>query len=105
MRLIDADAFYEQHGNYYAEQGPEDGFIGTVGDLISRQPTIEPEVRHGRWIERKAEFGVGILYECSVCHQMCEHYTHIHYKPSPYCMHCGARMDGGANDNAPDQTT
>ncbi|MBQ5339550.1 MAG: DUF551 domain-containing protein [Oscillospiraceae bacterium] len=51
MRLIDADAFSEQYGNYYAEEGPEEGFIGTVGELIAKQPTIESEpVRHGRWI-------------------------------------------------------
>lgn len=45
MRPIDADAFSEQYGSYYAEEGPEEGFIGTVGDLIAKQPTIEPEVR------------------------------------------------------------
>ena len=50
MRLIDADAFTEQYGNYYAEEGPEEEFIGTVGELIAKQPTLEPEVRHGRWI-------------------------------------------------------
>ena len=51
VRLIDANAFSEQYGNYYAEQEPEDGFIGTVGELIDKQPTIESEpVRHGRWI-------------------------------------------------------
>lgn len=43
-RLIDADAFSEQYGNYYAEQGTAEGFIGTVGDLISKQPTIEADI-------------------------------------------------------------
>lgn len=41
MRLIDADVFSDQYGSYYAEEGPADGFIGTVGDLIAKQPTIE----------------------------------------------------------------
>lgn len=43
-RLIDADAFSEQYGNYYAEQGPAEGFIGTVGELIAKQPTIEADI-------------------------------------------------------------
>ncbi len=43
-RLIDADAFSEQYGNYYAEEGPAEGFIGTVGDLIAQQPTIEADI-------------------------------------------------------------
>ena len=110
MRLIDAVAFSEQCGNYYAEQGPVDGFIGTVGDLISRQPTIEPEVRHGEWHE--------CWYTDTVCASICtncgkaatqarhivgqELMTNVRY---PLCPNCGARMDGGANDNAPDQTT
>ena len=41
MRPIDADAFNEKYGNYYAEEGPEEGFIGTVGQLIDNAPTIE----------------------------------------------------------------
>jgi hypothetical protein len=43
-RLIDADAFSEQCGNYYAEEGPEEGFIGTVGELIAKQPTVESDI-------------------------------------------------------------
>ena len=43
-RLIDADAFSEQYGNYYAEEGPAEGFIGTVGELIAKQPTIEADI-------------------------------------------------------------
>ena len=42
--LIDRDAFAEKYGNYYAEEGPEYGFIGTVGDLIAKQPVVN------RWI-------------------------------------------------------
>ena len=44
MRPIDANAFSEQYGNYYAEEGPEEGFIGTVGELIAQQPTIEADI-------------------------------------------------------------
>lgn len=43
-RLIDADAFTEKCGNYYTEEGPAEGFIGTVGELIAKQPTIEADI-------------------------------------------------------------
>ena len=43
-RLIDADAFTEKYGNYYAEEGTAEGFIGTVGELIAKQPTIEADI-------------------------------------------------------------
>ncbi len=86
VRLIDANAFSEQYGNYYAEQGPEEGFIGTVGDLISKQPTIEAEpVRHGR-CDDSAD---GITPYCTVCGR-----THGCFNRTPdFCPHCGARMD------------
>ena len=43
MRLIDADALIEKCGEWYVEQGPEDGFIGTIKQLIDTQPTIQSE--------------------------------------------------------------
>lgn len=95
MRLIDADAFSDQFGNYYAEQGTAEGFIGTVGELIAEQPTIEAEpVRHGEWNES--------WYTETVCASICtncgkattqarakEDMTNVSY---PLCPNCGARM-------------
>lgn len=49
MRPIDADAFNEKYGNYYAEEEPEEGFIGTVGQLIDNAPTVEERPK-GKWI-------------------------------------------------------
>ena len=43
MRLIDADALTEKYGDWYVEEGPEDGFIGAIKQLIDTQPTIQPE--------------------------------------------------------------
>lgn len=40
-RYIDADAFKEKYGDYYAEEGTTEGFIGTVGQLIDNAPTVE----------------------------------------------------------------
>ena len=44
MRPIDADALVEKCGSWYTEEGPEEGFIGTLKSLIDEQPTI------GDWI-------------------------------------------------------
>ena len=38
MRLIDADALTEKCGDWYVEEGTEEGFIGTLGQLLSVQP-------------------------------------------------------------------
>ena len=38
MRWIDADALIEKFGDWYIEEGPEEGFIGTLGQLLSEQP-------------------------------------------------------------------
>lgn len=43
MRLIDADALIEKCGEWYVEEGPEYGFIGTIKQLIDTQPTIQSE--------------------------------------------------------------
>lgn len=42
MRLIDADELTNKYGNWYVEEGPEDGFIGDLKHLIDLQPTIAP---------------------------------------------------------------
>lgn len=47
MRPIDADALIAQCGNWYIEEGTEEGFIGSLKRLIDLMPTIKPE---WRWI-------------------------------------------------------
>lgn len=41
MRLIDADALVSKCGDYYVEQGPDDGYIGTLKTLVDMQQTVE----------------------------------------------------------------
>lgn len=47
MRLIDADALKEKCGDWYTEEGPEEGFIGRLGDLLDKAPTIEFDKDNG----------------------------------------------------------
>lgn len=44
MRLIDADDLITKYGDWYTEEGPEEGFIGTIKDLVDQMPTITPEL-------------------------------------------------------------
>lgn len=98
MRPIDADAFTEKYVNYYAEEGPEEGFIGTVGELIAKQPTIEAEpVRHGHWVLTRDE-----QYEYCHCSE-CGYDTGENWmigSEIPYCSQCGSKnYDGGAEND------
>ena len=63
-------------------------------------PTIEPEVRHGRWIPIEYDSyadgaPVWDKYECSEC-------GHEHKGEedtlTAFCPDCGAQMDGGAEN-------
>lgn len=64
---------------------------------IDKQPTIEPEVRHGRWIELpKALNPEETPCKCSTCGHILSFYGY--YPKSNFCPHCGARMDGKADN-------
>jgi hypothetical protein len=63
---------------------------------IARFPTIDAEpVRHGRWV-----YGEDVDIQCSECGKDAMSdwmkYTQVY---SPYCPWCGAKMDGGADDD------
>ena len=47
MRLIDADALIDKYGDWYTEEGTEEGYIGTIKGIVDSMPTIEPEPK---WI-------------------------------------------------------
>ena len=60
-------------------------------DFIARADVVE--VRRGKWIENSC-YNI-----CSVC----EKYVHAwnddgNLQEFAYCPHCGAKMDGGTND-------
>lgn len=52
-------------------------------------------VVYGRWIERRAPHAMGgISAKCSACSKSVQYLGN----PLNYCPHCGAKMDGGANN-------
>ena len=60
MRLIDADAMIDKYGEWYTEEGTDEGFIGTLESVVDMMPTIEPQ----KWIpvsERMPEVGRDVL--------------------------------------------
>ena len=76
------------------EYAPEwDGH--TPAQAIARIGKLEP-VRHGRWIYRKTIPGFHHCSICGVTNKMqvsCNKYVMLRY-----CPHCGAKMDGGKDD-------
>lgn len=68
--------------------------IGLIEEFVKEMPTIEPEVRHGRWNYRHDD---DWCY-CTACGADAEGDCGEPLE-TLYCPSCGARMDGGA-DNA-----
>ena len=60
-RAIDADALIAKCGNWYVEEGTEEGFISNLKHLIDLQPTIEPEPHWIPCSERLPEDGTECL--------------------------------------------
>jgi hypothetical protein len=45
MRLIDADALIDKYGDWYTEEGTEEGYIGTIKGIVDSMSTIEPSAQ------------------------------------------------------------
>lgn len=72
-----------------------------INDLICKQPTADvAPVVHGRWVEYPALH----YFKCSKCKYTVPYRKAVLFngkRSYNYCPHCGAKMDGGA-DNAAD---
>lgn len=95
MRAIDGDALTNKYGNWYVEEGTEEGFIGDLKHLIDEQPTIEPERKKGKWINKTIKKRIEYDYSCSECGRHVSvtrgYDVRLVY---PFC-HCGADMREG----------
>jgi len=114
-RYIDADKLQEEfnraqisihhHGREFSDAFYHNGELATlwyrVEQMLGDIPTADvAEVRHGEWIEEQAQHVVyrlknrafWVKYTCPFCGKKNGRYK------SNYCPNCGARMDGGNND-------
>ena len=95
MRLIDADALMVQLANKHAHSwGKVERAFGEVAEMLNNAPTIDAEpVRHGEWVKHPDEScSLFNGWECSACGQI------VSGGKGNYCPNCGAKMDGGEND-------
>ena len=108
MRSIDADALInviERESNVYGAYGYMD--TKSIIDVIEDAPTIEPERKVGKWIERNPQNSDKCrLIECDQCG-----FSHIVGFNVPYehwienrnfCERCGADMSGKMESDGKD---
>lgn len=102
-RYIDADELKESLKVLKAEgnnekyvQGLQDAIDCYFPQIIDDVPTADVEpVRHGRWIEHPDDiFPLESTIECSVCGEQ----ENVDIHNDNFCPNCGAKMDGGVND-------
>lgn len=95
MRLIDADALLKKLNE---ERTP---YNADINYIITNAPTVEDvaPVRRGRWMEREV---IRLQYGLDIQSQRCSNCGKYHTTPYMYffngynyCPWCGARMDGG----------
>lgn len=87
-RMIDANALKTSF--------EEDGHLSSyIEEFIDNAPTIDDEpVRHGHWIKVLGGNGLVSTIRCSEC----DNCDNSYYIPGNYCWFCGAKMDGGKDD-------
>lgn len=91
MRLIDADQFILAIMDASLSSVDED----TILDLVDNVPTVDAApVVHGRWERRR---NVWYCTNCGKGYKIT--YGAVAANMHNYCPHCGAVMDGGADND------
>ena len=82
------------------ENGGMGGMVASaLKRYVKRAPTADVvPVRHGRWIEPLRLYYGAKQYECSLCCSDKFWKKHSITEKYPHCPNCGAKMDGG-DDN------
>lgn len=99
MRLIDSDALvnplklqadsFRRIGEWVRADALDDCIVE-----IGEQPTVDAApVVHARWIQYEPDLHGTKPLECGACH-----YLFARLYPRDFCPHCGAKMDGGGDD-------
>ena len=90
-RHIDATLLKAEFTGNFIDTSYSPEFIKAI---IDRQPTADvQEVRHGKWIRGNYVCGE-YEFKCSVCGNTEWHTSYS----TPFCPHCGARMDLDENE-------
>lgn len=101
MRLIDADNIQDQLATLilYAAGTPEGECVDYAHNLIEAQPTIDAApVIHAHWIQNKGLFRNPIV-KCSHCGNFLDmNGVNAGRGNANFCPNCGARMDGGKDE-------
>ena len=86
VEKADLETIHTSHNGYASK--------ADIVDWLNAQPTADVVV-HGEWKQ-------GVPYVCSICGKPApdEKNTSERYScwTSPYCPHCGAKMDGGKTE-------
>lgn len=88
-RLIDADALIDKYGDWYTEEGTEEGYIGTIKGIVDSMPTIDPERKTGKWIPINGAH----QWKCSNCGEYIGGGTDCTPSINKFCWNCGAKME------------
>lgn len=81
---------------HFAESVAQKAIIGRIQYVIDKMQTIEPEVRHGRWIKIEPN-GLQSRWKCSEC-------DGIVHAVTDFCPYCGGKNVGrGEAHNMSDQ--
>lgn len=71
--------------------------VDAMKSFIKNRPAVDvAPIVHGRWIEKSAH-ARKIYFECSHCGAQENKHTAI---KGYYCWRCGAKMDGGVDNDA-----
>lgn len=99
MRAIDADKLPVQKIYHVDEAGYGATFYMVDVEDIKAAPTITYAdlVPHGRWVGKYSSLGQCVYYRCSECGES-EPRQGTTRAQAPYCANCGAKMDGGKDN-------
>lgn len=72
-------------------------YYGLVTDIRGMKAADVAPVVHGRWVLLDECYNEGVY--CSACHKKVYKKCYANQKiKSKFCPHCGAKMDGGAEN-------
>lgn len=80
--------------NYSLKAGYRDAMTDAIGEVSNALTIDAVPVVHGHWIKVLGGNGLVSTIRCSECDN-CDNPSYI---PGNYCWFCGAKMDGGKDD-------